>query len=109
MIGNITDWAILAVVVIVLFGGAKKIPELARSMGKAMGEFKKGQVEIEKEVADIRSSFEATPTAKSMSQQSVKDAVPQAHQPVNEDREYARRRITQLEDELKELKEKTGV
>ena len=29
--------------------GAKKIPELARSIGKAKGEFKKGLVEGEKE------------------------------------------------------------
>jgi sec-independent protein translocase protein TatA len=108
LIGSITDWGILAVVVIVLFGGAKKIPELARSMGKAMGEFKKGQAEIEKEVADLRASIDSPTPAKGITQQSVKDAVPQAHQPVNEDREYARRRITQLEEELKELKEKTG-
>ncbi len=108
MIGNITDWAILAVVVIVLFGGAKKIPELARSMGKAMGEFRKGQAEIEKEVAEIRASTDITNPAKNASQQSVKDAVPQAHKPVNEDTEYDRRRISQLEEELKELKEKAG-
>ncbi|MCL4355519.1 MAG: twin-arginine translocase TatA/TatE family subunit [Nitrososphaerota archaeon] len=108
MIGNITDWAILAVVVIVLFGGAKKIPELARSMGKAMGEFRKGQAEIEKEVADIRASTDITAPAKNMSQQSVKDATPQAHKQVNEDTEYDRRRISQLEEELKELKEKAG-
>ncbi|MDG7012221.1 MAG: twin-arginine translocase TatA/TatE family subunit [Nitrososphaerota archaeon] len=108
MIGNITDWAILAVVVVVLFGGAKKIPELARSMGKAMGEFRKGQVEIEREVSEIRSSIDITAPAKGMSQQSMKDATPQAHKAVNEDNEYDRRRIAQLEEELKELKEKAG-
>lgn len=45
-------WQILIVVLIiaVLFG-AKKIPELARSLGKAKGEFKKGLVEGEKEEA----------------------------------------------------------
>ncbi|MCL5434350.1 MAG: twin-arginine translocase TatA/TatE family subunit [Candidatus Marsarchaeota archaeon] len=51
MIGNITDWVVLALVAIILFGGSKKIPELARSLGRAMGEFKKGQKEIEKEIA----------------------------------------------------------
>ena len=45
-------WQILIIVAIiaVLFG-AKKIPELARSLGKAKGEFKKGLVEGEKEEA----------------------------------------------------------
>jgi len=46
-------WQILIVVVIVaVLFGAKKIPELARSIGKAKGEFKKGLAEgeaIEKE------------------------------------------------------------
>ncbi len=43
-------WQILIIVVLiaVLFG-AKKIPELARSIGKAKGEFKKGLAEGEKE------------------------------------------------------------
>ena len=34
----------------VLFFGAKKLPELARAMGKSLGEFKKAQREIEKEL-----------------------------------------------------------
>lgn len=47
-------WQILIVVVIAfaLFG-AKKIPELARSLGKAKGEFKKGLAEGEKEDDDV--------------------------------------------------------
>lgn len=45
-------WQVLIIVAIiaVLFG-AKKIPELARSLGKAKGEFKKGLIEGEKEEA----------------------------------------------------------
>ena len=43
-------WQILVVpiLILVLFGGAKKIPELARSLGKAKGEFKKGTEEGER-------------------------------------------------------------
>jgi sec-independent protein translocase protein TatA len=43
-------WQVVIVVVLiaVLFG-AKKIPELARALGKAKGEFKKGLAEGEKE------------------------------------------------------------
>lgn len=46
-------WQVVIVVLIiaVLFG-AKKIPELARSIGKAKGEFKKGLIEGEREEAE---------------------------------------------------------
>ena len=40
--------AVIVVLALVLFGGAKKIPELARSLGKAKGEFKKGAEEGER-------------------------------------------------------------
>ena len=40
----IGPWQLVIVVllVVILFGGSKKIPELARSLGKAKGEFQKG-------------------------------------------------------------------
>jgi sec-independent protein translocase protein TatA len=46
-------WQIVICVVVafVLFGGAKKIPELAKSLGRAKNEFKKGLAEGEKEMA----------------------------------------------------------
>jgi len=44
------DWLIIVVVILVLFGSTKKIPDLARNIGKASGEFKRGQMEIEKEI-----------------------------------------------------------
>jgi sec-independent protein translocase protein TatA len=44
---------ILIVIVVILLFGANKIPELARSLGKATGEFKKGKHEIEAELSDI--------------------------------------------------------
>lgn len=48
------EWIILAIVVVVLIFGAKKIPELARTMGKAKGEFEKGKIEGEKELNDFK-------------------------------------------------------
>ena len=43
-------WQVLIIVaIIVVLFGAGKIPQLARSLGKAKGEFKKGLIEGEKE------------------------------------------------------------
>ena len=52
---NIGPWqlVIFVVVAFVLFGGAKKIPELAKSLGKAKSEFKKGLAEGEREEAEM--------------------------------------------------------
>ena len=43
---------VLLIVVIVLVFGSKKLPELARALGKAKGEFKKGTQEGEKLLED---------------------------------------------------------
>lgn len=48
------EWIILIVVVVVLIFGARKIPELARTFGKAKGEFEKGKIEGEKELKDYK-------------------------------------------------------
>ena len=51
---NIGPWQLIIclAVAFILFGGAKKIPELAKSLGKAKSEFKKGIAEGEKEEAE---------------------------------------------------------
>ncbi len=41
---------IMIFVVILLLFGAKKLPELARGVGKSMGEFKKAREEFEHEI-----------------------------------------------------------
>ncbi len=43
---------IILLIAILLFG-ASKVPKLARSSGKAIGEFKKGRKEMEKELEDM--------------------------------------------------------
>lgn len=49
------EWIILVVVIVVLLFGAKKLPELARSLGRAKGEFERGKIDIEKEIAKQKS------------------------------------------------------
>ena len=53
---------LLIVVVIIILFGAAKIPELARSLGKATGEFKKGQKEIERELVDVEKTVKEAPS-----------------------------------------------
>jgi len=48
------EWIFVIIVVAVLIFGAKKIPELARTFGKAKGEFEKGKIEGEKELNDFK-------------------------------------------------------
>ena len=48
-----TEWIWIIVIVGVLFFGAKKIPELARTLGKSKGEFEKGKMEGDKELKDL--------------------------------------------------------
>ena len=45
---------ILVIVIGVLIFGVKKIPELAKTFGKAKGEFEKGKIEAEKELKDFK-------------------------------------------------------
>jgi sec-independent protein translocase protein TatA len=45
---------IVAIIAGAIIFGAKKIPELARTFGKAKGEFEKGKLEAEKELKDFK-------------------------------------------------------
>lgn len=46
------EWIIVIIVIVLLLFGAKKIPELARSMGRARAEFSRGQTMVEKEIRE---------------------------------------------------------
>ncbi len=55
-----SEWLIVIVIVVVLIFGASRIPTLAKSLGRASGEFQKGKVEAEMEVEKLRQG-QATP------------------------------------------------
>ncbi len=57
MIGS-TEIIILVIVIGVLIFGAKKIPELAKTFGKAKGEFEKGKIEADKELKDFKGEID---------------------------------------------------
>jgi len=53
------EWIILVVLILILLFGARKIPELARSIGRARGEFERGRLEYEEELRRAREEKES--------------------------------------------------
>ncbi len=57
----------LIILVVVLLFGAKKIPELARSLGRASQEYKKAKedflAEVNKPAEDVKDAIESDPSA----------------------------------------------
>ena len=49
---GIGEILIIIMVIAVVFFGVKEIPKLVRTLGRAKGEFKKGKMEIEKELKE---------------------------------------------------------
>ncbi len=50
-IGGLGGWEVMLILlIIVVFFGAKKIPEMARGLGKGIREFKDATKEIQKEI-----------------------------------------------------------
>jgi len=54
------DWIWVFLVLVLIFG-ADKIPKLARSLGKSLGEFKKAKEDFEKELHSASTTTPATP------------------------------------------------
>ena len=100
MISSIWDWIIVIAVVLILFGGASKIPELFRALGRAVGEFRKGQMEVEREIRQMM--YEAQQPSGQTQQAGQTSS--------NEDKdkviEELRRQVEELRRELEEVKGK---
>jgi sec-independent protein translocase protein TatA len=56
------EWIVVGIIAVVVLFGAKKLPEMARSVGRAQGEFKKGIKEGN--VDEPTDPTEPTPTPK---------------------------------------------
>ncbi len=55
------EWIFIIIIIAVLIFGAKKIPELARTFGKAKGEYEKGKIEADKELKEFKEKQDETP------------------------------------------------
>lgn len=54
---GLTEIALILIVVLVLFGG-KRIPELAKALGKAQYEYKKAKELLQNEAQELKESVE---------------------------------------------------
>lgn len=48
------EWIFIVIAAGIIIFGAKKIPDLAKTLGKARGEYEKGKIESEKELKDLK-------------------------------------------------------
>jgi len=49
------EWVIIIGLIVVVFFGVKKIPELAKSFGKATAEYEKARIEAKRELQQLKS------------------------------------------------------
>ena len=54
------EWIIIIVVIVILFFGVKKIPQLARSVGKASAEFQKSKIEAIRELERLKDRIDVS-------------------------------------------------
>jgi sec-independent protein translocase protein TatA len=83
---GISDIAIIIIVAIIVFFGASKLPEIFRSLGRATGEFKKGKLEAEMELAQMQQAMQQQPSQREAELQ---------------------KRIEELQKQLEELKKQS--
>lgn len=55
-----SEWMLILIIVLVLFG-AKKLPELARSLGQSMNEFRKAREDFDKELQQAGQDLKGQP------------------------------------------------
>lgn len=55
-----SEWMLILIIVLVLFG-AKRLPELARSLGQSMNEFRKAREEFDRELQQAANDVKTPP------------------------------------------------
>ncbi len=59
-IGSYSQWLLLIVICLVVFG-AKRLPDIARNLGRSLGEFRKARREFEEELMRTEKPSEEAP------------------------------------------------
>lgn len=68
-----SQWFIVIVILLLIFG-AKRLPEIARGLGKSLGEFKKARQEFEDEVMNATHEEPKQQAPRSLASQDVPPA-----------------------------------
>lgn len=50
------EWIFIIIAIVVVFFGVKKIPEIARSFGKASAEYEKAKIEAKRELQQLKTA-----------------------------------------------------
>ena len=48
------EWVLIIIIIVVVFFGVKKIPEIARSFGRAKTEYEKSKIEARRELEKVK-------------------------------------------------------
>ncbi|MBI4567165.1 MAG: twin-arginine translocase TatA/TatE family subunit [Planctomycetes bacterium] len=64
LFGGIGPWEILLIAMVALLLFGRRLPEVGRSLGKGLVEFKKGMKGITEEIDDVKRSVDEEPPAK---------------------------------------------
>jgi sec-independent protein translocase protein TatA len=70
---NAAEWIIIIAVIVAVIFGAKKVPELARSFGRATTEYEKAKIEAKKELQRVKDLGKATLSTTTTTATNVQD------------------------------------
>ncbi len=70
---NAAEWIIIIAVIVAVIFGAKKVPELARSFGRATTEYEKAKLEAKKELQRVKDLGETTISTTTTTATNVQD------------------------------------
>ncbi|MEM0271185.1 MAG: twin-arginine translocase TatA/TatE family subunit [Thermoprotei archaeon] len=104
MLDNPSDWLIFILVALLLFGGSSKIPELARGLGRAVGEFRKAQIEVEREINTMVNEKPGSAQIRGVTTVEQTRPVENQAQTTDANTKSVDKRIEELEAEINELR-----
>lgn len=71
------EWIIILIIIaVLLLFGPQKLPELARGVGRALGEFRRGKIEVERQISEELTGMDVRDTRARMEKAASALAIP---------------------------------